>query len=183
MTASAQQDTTLFPVGTYVGDTVHSTANFTVKYVVSSFTGGFEKVEPSLEVAEDGQVKLVGKVDANSVVVKDENLTAHLKGPDFFDTEKYPELTFESTEVTRDGDQVKVVGDLTIKGNTQRVEGTGTVVGPVEDFMGNTKVGLTLETVVDRTAFGVDWNAALPAGGFALANDVKLVVDLQFVKA
>ena len=126
MTASAQQDTTVFPVGSYAGDTVHSTANFTVKYVVSSFTGGFEKVDASLEVGDDGQVKLVGKVDANSVVVKDENLTAHLKGPDFFDTEKYPELTFESTDVTRDGDQVKVVGDLTIKGNTQRVEGTGT---------------------------------------------------------
>jgi polyisoprenoid-binding protein YceI len=181
MTATTQ--TTALPVGTWNADTIHSGIGFSIKYLVSTFGGEFKDFDAKLEVADDGAASLVGNVRVASVSVKDENLAAHMQSPDFFDAEKTPELTFESTAIRLDGDQVVVDGNLTIKGTTLPVEGRGTISGPAQDFQGNDKLGLTLETVVDRTKFGLDWNAPLPAGGWALANDVKLVIDLVFYRA
>jgi polyisoprenoid-binding protein YceI len=175
--------TTTIPAGTYTSVIAHSEANFSVKYVVSTFRGSFESFDATLTVDENGAARLDGTVKADSVVVKDENLAAHLKSPEFFDTEQYPDITFTSLELTRDGDTVTVEGDLTIKGTTERVTGTGTITGPAEDAFGNTKLGLELETAVDRTKFGLNWNAPLPKGGFALSNEVKLNVVLELVKA
>src|SRR4051794_9262415 len=172
------------PAGTYKDDGVHSAASFAVKHmVVSTFRGRFEDFNAVLTVGEDGTAHLDGTVDANTIVVKDENLAGHLKSPDFFDTERYPEIKFSSLRLTRDGDDVTLEGDLTIKGHTEKVTGKGTIEGPHEDIAGNTKVGLALETVIDRTKFGLNWNAPLPKGGFALADDVKLTVELELAKA
>jgi len=172
------------PAGTYKDDGVHSDAAFAVKHmVVSTFRGRFQDFGATLTVGEDGSAHLDGTVDVNSLVVKDENLAAHLKSPEFFDTERYPQITFTSLKLTRDGDRLAVQGDLTLKGHTEQVTGTGTIEGPHDDIAGNTKVGLTLETVVDRTKFGLNWNAPLPKGGFALADDVKLSVELELAKA
>src|SRR4051794_13272246 len=172
------------PAGTWQLDNVHSSAGFAVKHmVVSTFRGRFEDFDATLDVGEDGDARLVGIVRTDSIVVKDENLAAHLKSPEFFDVERYPELRFESTSVRREGDELVVDGELTIKGHTHPVQGRGAFVGPHEDIAGNTKVGLTLETVVDRTQFGLNWNAPLPKGGFALANDVALQIELELVGA
>src|SRR3954447_14939176 len=168
------------PAGTWQLDKIHSSAGFAVKHmVVPTFRGRFEDFDATLDVGEDGEGKLVGSVRTDSIVVKDENLAGHLKSPDFFDTERYPELRFESTSVRVEGDEIVVDGELTIKGHTEPVQGRGAYVGPHPDIAGNTKVGLTLETVVDRTKFGLNWNAELPKGGFALANDVKLQIELE----
>ena len=128
--------------------------------------------------------KLVGTVDVGSIVVKDENLAAHLQSPEFFDAERYPELRFESTDIRRtgEGDEVVVDGELTIKGITKSVEARGTLEGPAVTFGDVNKVGLTLEAIIDRTEFGLNWNAPLPKGGFALANDVKLIVELELAE-
>jgi polyisoprenoid-binding protein YceI len=175
---------TTIPAGTYKDDGVHSAATFSVKHmVVSTFRGRFEDFTAVLTVDEDGRARLDGTVKADTIVVKDENLAAHLKSPEFFDTERYPEIRFTSLELTVDGDRVTVEGDLTIKDNTHRITGTGTIEGPAEDPFGNTKLGLALETTVDRTQFGLHWNAPLPKGGFALADDVKIQVELELVKA
>jgi len=183
MTAIDAAATTI-PAGTYKDDGVHSAASFAVKHmVVSTFRGRFEDFNAVLTVSEDGTAHLDGTVDANSIVVKDENLAGHLKSPDFFDTERFPEIKFSSLKLTRDGENVTVEGDLTIKDHTEKVTGTGTIEGPHEDIAGNTKVGLALETVIDRTKFGLNWNAPLPKGGFALADDVKLSVELELAKA
>ena len=180
---SAIGTTTTIPAGTYKDDGVHSAATFSVKHmVVSTFRGRFEDFTAVLTVDEDG-ARLDGTVKADTIVVKDENLAAHLKSPEFFDTERYPEIRFTSLELTVDGDRVTVEGDLTIKDNTHRITGTGTIEGPAEDPFGNTKLGLALETTVDRTQFGLNWNAPLPKGGFALADDVKIQVELELVKA
>ena len=174
---------TTIPAGTYKDDGVHSAATFSVRHmVVSTFRGRFEDFSAELVVDEDGTAVLNGTVQADTIVVKDENLAAHLKSPEFFDTERHPEIRFESLRLVRDGDRVTVEGDLTIKGHTRRVTGTGTITGPAEDPFGNTKLGLALETVVDRTQFGLNWNAPLPKGGFALADEVKLQVELELVK-
>jgi polyisoprenoid-binding protein YceI len=171
------------PTGTWTLDPIHSSAGFAVKHmVVATFRGRFEEFDATLTVGEDGEAKLVGTVDAGSISVKDENLAGHLTSPDFFDTEKYPEIKFESTQVRREGDELIVDGELTIKGNTHPVEGRGTIVDPHEDIAGNTKIGVTLNTTVDRTKFGLEWNAPLPKGGFALANDVELQVELELAK-
>jgi polyisoprenoid-binding protein YceI len=174
---------TAIPAGTYSTDGVHSSAGFAVKHMLSTFRGGFGTVNATVTVDEDGAARLTGSVPVDSVIVKDENLQAHLQSPEFFDAEQYPEIRFDSVELTVDGPAATLSGDLTIKGHTERVTAEGSVVGPLEDPFGNTKLGLQFETVVDRTKFGLNWNAPLPKGGFALADDVKIDVELELVKA
>jgi len=173
---------TAIPTGAYKDDGVHSSANFAVKHMLATFRGSFARFNAELTVAEDGAAKLVGVVPVDTVVVKDENLAAHLQSPEFFDGEQFPEIRFESEDIRLDGPNVLVVGDLTIKGHTERVSAQGSVVGPIEDPFGNTKLGIQLETVVDRTKFGLNWNAPLPKGGLMLANDVTLTVDLELLQ-
>ena len=170
---------TTIPAAAYTDDGVHSSAGFAVKHMLATFRGSFARMHAELVVGEDGSAKLVGTVPVESVAVKDENLAAHLQSPEFFDAERHPEVRFESTSFAIDGPAVTVTGDLTIKGHTERVTAQGSIVGPIEDPFGNTKVGLQLETIVDRTAFGLNWNAPLPRGGFMLSNDVTLTVDLE----
>jgi len=173
---------TAIPAGTYKDDGVHSTAGFAVKHMLATFRGTFARFNAELTVDENGSAKLVGTVPVDTVVVKDENLVAHLQSPEFFDSEQYPEIRFESEDIVLDGPSATLTGDLTIKGHTERVTAQGSVVGPVEDPFGNTKLGLQFETIVDRTKFGLNWNAPLPKGGFMLANDVTLTVDLELLQ-
>jgi polyisoprenoid-binding protein YceI len=169
------------PVGSWQADPTHSSASFAVRHMgVATFRGRFEKLDATLTVDQDS-AELIGTVDAGSVVVKDENLQAHLGAPDFFDVERYPQIAFRSDSIRRDGDELIVDGELTIKGNSRAVEGRGTISGPAVTLGDVTKLGIALETVVDRTEFGLNWNAPLPKGGFALANDVKLTVELELI--
>jgi polyisoprenoid-binding protein YceI len=178
--------TTTQPIatGTWTIDRIHSHVGFAVKHmVVSNFRGRFEDYDGALTVGEDGAPRLQGKVDVDSIVVKDENLAGHLKAPDFFDSERYPEIRFRSSAVrVQDGGELEVDGELTIKDRTHDISARGTINGPHEDIAGNEKLGVELETVIDRREFGLEWNAALPKGGFALDNDVKLQVSLELVK-
>ncbi|RDI75354.1 hypothetical protein Gocc_1152 [Gaiella occulta] len=165
------------PAGTWTVDPVHSSVGFSVKHmVVANFRGGFGTFDVTLD--ENG---LRGTVDVSSVDVSEPNLKGHLLSPDFFDAERHPKLSFRSTAIRVAGDRVDIDGELTIKGITKPVSIGGTVSGPVTHMDGNPRLGLELETVVDRTAFGLDWNAPLPSGGFAVGNDVKLHVELELV--
>jgi polyisoprenoid-binding protein YceI len=120
-------------------------------------------------------------VRVDSIVVKDENLEAHLGSPEFFDVERYPEIRFVSSAVRRDGDELVVDGELAIKDRKHPVEARGSISGPadLEDLGGGIRLGLALEAVIDRTEFGLDWNTPLPGGGQVLANDVTLTVELE----
>jgi len=172
--------TTSVPAGTWTVDATHSTASFAVKHmVVATFRGQFENIDATLVVGEDGTAALTGAVRADSIAVKDENLKGHLGSPEFFDTERYPELRFRSDSLRIENGEVVLDGELTIKDQTHPVRAEGTVSGPAVAFGDVTKLGLTLETVIDRTKYGLEWNAPLPKGGFALANDVKLTVELE----
>ena len=183
MSAPTTASATAVPAGAWRIDTVHSTVGFAVKHMsVSTFRGRFEDYDVSLTASEDGAARLAGSVEVDSLKVKDENLAAHLTSPEFFDAERYPELRFESTSVRNDGGELVVEGDLTIRGVTRRVEGRGTIGEALEDPYGNLHVGLSLSTVVDRTAFGLTWQAIMPKGGQVLANDVRLELELEFVK-
>jgi polyisoprenoid-binding protein YceI len=175
---------TTIPVGTtWTADPVHSTAGFSVKHmVVSTFRGRFEDFGATLTAAEDGTLRLEGRVRADSIAVKDENLAAHLRGADFFDTDRHPEIAFSSTLVQASDGELVVEGELTIKGHTRPLRARGSLTEPVETLGGSVKAGLELEATVDRREYGLEWNAPLPKGGFALDNDVKLSVSLELVR-
>jgi polyisoprenoid-binding protein YceI len=174
---------TVAPTGTWALDTTHSSASFAVKHmVVATFRGRFEDFDAKLVVDDSGEATLTGTVKADSIVVKDENLAGHLKSPDFFDTERYADITYVSKAIRREGDAVVVDGELMIKGNTHPVEARGTITDPAITLGDVEKIGLTLDAVIDRTQFGLEWNAPLPKGGFALANDVTLTVELELAK-
>ena len=164
------------PTGTWQADTVHSRIAFEVPYAVATFTGEVPDFEASLV---DGVLKGVARI--NSITVKEENLQAHLLSPEFFDAERHPEVTFVSSAIRRDGDEVEIDGELTMKGITRPATLTGTATGPTVDHFGATRLGLKLETVVDRTQFDMNWNMPLPNGEPALANAVTLKADLTLV--
>ena len=170
------------PAAAWTVDTTHSTVGFALKYMVSTFRTGFERFDVALDTTGD-EPRLTGSVDPTSITVRDENFHAHLQSPEFFDSASHPAITFESTSWGLDGDELVVTGDLTIKGDTRPVEARGELTPPFEDPFGGTRLGITLEAVVDRTHFGLTWNNPLPKGGLALADDVRLHVDLQLVRA
>src|ERR687896_1930928 len=174
---------TIAPAGTWSLDPVHSRVDFEVSYLAGTFKGEFHDVSAELRVDGD-RASLEGRAKVASIDVKDETLSAHLQSPDFFDAERHPELRFAAREIRLEGDrEVAVEGELTIKGVTKPVRVTGAVTAPIVDGYGNDRIGLNLVAAVDRTDFGVDWNTPLPSGDQALANDVKVLAELQFVKA
>ncbi|HEY0516275.1 MAG TPA: YceI family protein [Solirubrobacteraceae bacterium] len=170
--------------GTWKIDPVHSHVGFAVKHmVVSTFRGRFDEYDGALLAGEDGTPVLTGSVDVDSLKVKDENLAGHLASPEFFDSATYPQIRFTSTAVNvGEGGELEVEGELTIKDQTHHVTARGTISGPHVTLGDFEKIGVELEAVIDRREFGLNWNAPLPKGGFALENDVKLEVSLELVR-
>jgi polyisoprenoid-binding protein YceI len=181
--STIETTTTQLPVGTWNVDPVHSQVGFAVEYVVGTFRGSFSPVDAKLVVTEDGSATLSGKAPVSGVKVQDENLEAHLQSPDFFDAERAPEISFDSTDVSiRDG-KIAIEGALEIRGSSQPVTLEGTISEPKLDAYGQERFNLTLATAIDRTQFGIEWNTPLPTGEQALANDVALTAELYLVKA
>ncbi len=173
---STTEQTTAVPTGTWQADTVHSSVTFEVPYAVATFSGSVADFDATLA---DG--RLTGVARIATISVKDENLEAHLLSPEFFDAERHPEVRFSTDTIRRNGDEVEVQGQITIKGITKPATLHGTIVGPTVDHFGKNRVGLSLETTVDRTDFDINWNMPLPSGEPALANDVTLKADLSLV--
>jgi polyisoprenoid-binding protein YceI len=176
MTSTIEQNHQAIPTGTWKADTVHSRVAFEVSYAVATFSGEVPDFEATLE---DG--KLTGAAKIASITTKEENLQAHLLSPEFFDAERHPEVRFEGSNFKRDGDKVTVEGEVTIKGITKPATLTGTIVGPTVDHFGANRVGLSLETTIDRTAYDMKWNMPLPNGEPALSSEVTLKADLTLV--
>jgi polyisoprenoid-binding protein YceI len=173
MSILAESPVTVIPAGTWSIDPSWSALEFevrklglvTVKGRVPSFSG---------TITGGDNAAIEGVVDATSITTFAPDRDAHLQSPEFFDTQRYPELRFVSTSVDASGDEIVVRGDLTIKDVTKPVELRGTLSGPENDPWGNERIGLELSTTVDRTSFGLEWNAPLPGGGFLLPNEVAL---------
>jgi len=170
------------PTGTWREDRVHSHVGFEIGYAGGIFKGSFSPFEAHLDVDASGTAVLGGQAQADSVHVLDENLNAHLLAPDFFDAERTPLLSFESSTIHRAGNDVAIAGELAIKGVSVPVELTGTVGDPLPYGSDTQRFPLHLETTVDRRAFGIEWQMELPNGEPALAYDVKLSADLYLVK-
>jgi len=166
--------------GTFNADPVHSSFGFAVKYQnVSNFRGTLGDVAATFA---DGKLEGTAQVESISIVTP-EQFRAHVLSPDFFDVENFPTVTFTSTDVTLNDDATATVnGELTLRGVTQPITATGTWQAPSADAFGNTRAHLQLDTTIDRTEFGLNWNMPLPAGGNALANEVTLTVDIALVQ-
>jgi polyisoprenoid-binding protein YceI len=169
-------------------DPVHSVAEFKVKHMmISNVKGQFTGVKGSLALDESDVTKsrVEASIDAASITTREAQRDAHLKSPDFFDVEKFPALSFKSTQIKRAGEgELAVAGDLTIHGITRNVGFT--VEGPTpqaKDPWGNTRLGLSATAKINRKDFGLTWNAALETGGILVGDEVTITLDVQFVKA
>lgn len=170
------------PAGTWKIDPVWSSLEFEVKKLglltIKGRVPGFEGT-----IVGGEHPSIAGSVDVTSITTYDDTRDGHLQSPDFFDAARYPTLQFRSTSVELIGDELLVEGELTIKGVTKHVDLRGAYVGTVLDMTGSDRIGIELETTVDRTEFGVDWNAPLPTGGFLLPNEVVLRASFAAVRA
>jgi polyisoprenoid-binding protein YceI len=169
-------------------DPVHSIAEFKVKHMmISNVKGQFTGISGLLDLDESdlANSRVEATVDAFSINTRDAQRDAHLKSADFFDVEQFPTLSFRSTKVKRAGDgELALTGDLTMHGVTRevvfQVEGP---TPPAKDPWGNTRIGLSATTKINRKDFGLTWNAALEAGGILVGEEVTITLDVQFVKA
>ncbi len=178
MTTTAEST---IPTGTWQSDPVHSSVGFAVRHAVGTFRGSFGEFEAILS-DEAGEPRLTGHVPVESVQVKDENLETHLLSPEFFDRDQAPEISFESTKVAENGDEIVVEGELSVKGTGRPVVARGKLSGPIPGPDGNDRIGIDLETTVDRHEYGLDWNMDMPDGSKILGDEVTLTVHLELVK-
>ncbi|MGO9405552.1 MAG: YceI family protein [Terriglobales bacterium] len=169
-------------------DPVHSVAEFKVKHMmISNVKGQFTRVKGVLVLNETDLTnsRVEASIEAASINTREDQRDAHLKSADFFDVEKFPTLSFKSTGITRVADgELAVAGELTIHGVTRNVvfalEGP---TAPGKDPWGNTRIGLSATTKINRKDFGLTWNAALETGGILVGDEVTITLDVQFVKA
>jgi polyisoprenoid-binding protein YceI len=181
MSILAESSVTVIPAGKWAIDPVWSTLEFEVRKIgLFPIKGRVPGFSGTIEGGSSPHIE--GTVEVASITTFDETRDAHLQSPDFFDVERYPELRFESTSVDVVGEELVVTGDLTIKGTTRPVELRGAFLGAGTDPYGNDRIGLELEGKVDRTDFGLNWNAPLPGGGFLLPNDVVLRATFAAVR-
>ena len=179
MSTTAEQ-TTSIPTGTWGLDPIHSASASPSRYSgAGTFRGGFKEFDAKLV---DG--KLEGSAKVASVTIDEPQLVGHLQSPDFFDAEQFPELRFASKTIERNGDEVTIEGELTLRGVTKPVTIAGTVVGPTPDAATATSGSRSTSRPRSTAAtFGIDWNMELPGGGPALGNDVKITANLALVQA
>jgi polyisoprenoid-binding protein YceI len=179
--------TTIMATTKWVIDPLHSEIQFKVKHlVISTVTGAFKTFsgEATSETGDFENANIEFKIDVKSVDTNQAQRDAHLKNGDFFDAEKYPEINFKSTSFKKvNGDDYKLVGDLTMRGVTKPVELKVEFGGSEKDQMGNTKYGFEVTGIVNRKEFGMTYNALTEAGGLALGEDIKLVANIQVAQA
>ncbi len=170
--------------GTYGIDTVHSNVGFKVRHLVSKTGGEFTDFDGTI-VADFGNLgasSVKFTIQTASIDTKNEKRDGHLRSADFFDAEKYPEITFTSSKITKiDGDSYAVTGTLTMHGVSKEVILTVDFLGEMT-AMGGTRAGYELTTTINRKDFGISWNRALDAGGFVLGDDVEINVNLEVIK-
>lgn len=167
-------------------DPTHSSIEFAVKHMVIATTKGrFAKFDVDANVDEQQPANSTATItiDANSIDTRDEGRDTHLRSADFFDVAKYPTLTFVTKKLEdKGGGDYRVTGDLTVRDVTKEVTLDGEVSGPVKDPWGNTRFGISANGKLNRKQWGLNWNAALEAGGFLVSDDVRLSIELELMQ-
>lgn len=171
---------------TYLMDTAHSTASFSIKHMmIAKVHGGFEKLSGKLFFdSKDLQKSTVeADIEVASINTRDAQRDAHLKSADFFNVVNFPLITFKSTKFEKNGDDLTVKGNLTINGVTKEVKlAVEGLDSEVKDPWGNIKIGASGTTKINRKDFGLSWNAALETGGILVGEEVNITLEVQFVK-
>ena len=165
-------------------DPTHSELQFKVKHLmITNVTGNFSVISASIEADDDkfSKAKISFTADPKSITTNNEQRDGHLQAADFFETDKYPEIKFESTNYNAASG--KITGNLTIKGVTKPVTLDAEFHGTNKDPWGNQKAGFSLTGKINRKEWGLNWNAALETGGVLVSDDVKINAEVQFVKA
>ena len=165
-------------------DPTHSELQFKVKHLmITNVTGNFSVISASIDADDDkfSKAKISFTADPKSITTNNEQRDGHLQAADFFETDKYPEIKFESTNYNAASG--KITGNLTIKGVTKPVTLDAEFHGTNKDPWGNQKAGFSLTGKINRKEWGLNWNAALETGGVLVSDDVKIIAEVQFVKA
>ncbi len=166
-------------------DPTHSEVQFKVKHlVISTVTGSFKKFQGAVETESDDfdNATVNFSIDASSIDTNQADRDGHLKSEDFFAVAQYPELTFSGTLYKKKGNDYKLAGDLTIRGNARPVELDVEFGGIVKDPWGNVKAGFEMTGKINRKEYGLTWNALTEAGGVVVGEDVKLHINVEVVK-
>jgi len=165
------------PTGTWKVDPAHSTVEFAVKHMlVSTVKGRIGDFDATLEGGDEP--RLVGTIRTASIDTFNEDRDAHLRSPEFFDSDRYPEARIETIRFEDDS----LLAAVTLKGVTREVPFKASIAGPAQDPFGNERIGIELEGELDRTEFGLSWNAPLPSGGVLVDDTVQLFASLSFIK-
>lgn len=171
------------PAGTYNIDPAHSKLGFEIPHlVISTVEGRFAKFDGSLTVdSKLDKSKANVSIDVTSISTENKDRDDHLKSPDFFDVAKYPKMTFVTKKVIGNGDNLKIVGDLTLKGKTKEVTLDVKYLGDVKDGYGNSKVAFSATGKINRKDFGLTWSSMVEAGP-VVGDEVTLVLKIQAAK-
>lgn len=171
---------------TWVLDPTHSEITFKVKHLmISSVKGEFRNFNATIQSSgyDFSKASVTANIQSDSVFTNNEDRDGHLKSPDFFDSETYKELNFHGTSLNKlDDENYQLKGNLTIKGVSKEIALDVEFGGVNKDPWGNEKAGFSLSGKINRKDFGLNWNAALEAGGVLVSDDVKINGELQFVK-
>lgn len=168
-------------------DPAHTDVGFEVKHLmISKVRGRFGTVSGTIQLdeADITRSSVTAEIDVTTIDTREEQRDGHLRSADFFDVENFPKITFRSTRVEREGeDRATVVGDLTIRGVTREVKLAVEEEGTAKDPWGGDRIAFSATAKIDRRDFGLTWNQALETGGVLVANEIKLILDVQAVKA
>src|ERR1035437_2566958 len=173
-------------MSTWTLDPAHSQIEFAVKHMmITTVRGQFRKFTVDVDFDEERPERstVVAHIDASSIETGMEARDVHLRSADFFDAEKYPELTFHSTHVKAAADGYQILGDLTIRGETRPVTLEAQIGGVVANLQGGRRAAFDATTKISRKAFGLTWNVALESGGFLVGDDIKISIDLAVLQA
>jgi len=175
----------LFAADTYTIDKTHSDVSFQVRHYVSKVRGDFTDFEGTLQIdqSKPEASSVVFTIKAASVNTRNEGRDKHLNSEDFFDTAKFPEISFKSTKIAGNGkDKYNVTGNFTMHGVTREITLPVTYTGSMKDPRGTERAGFELATTINRQDYGVKFNRALDSGGFMLSDDVAVTILLETVK-
>lgn len=184
--SSAAESATVAEALSWSIDPAHSEVTFSVRHLgISRVTGAFQEFDASLEVdpADLNTLQTNATVQISSIDTRNEDRDEHLRSPDFFDAENYPEMTFASTGISNiNGSTFTIEGDLTIKDVTKPVAFDAEFLGTAQGPMGDERAAFTATTVIDRTEYGLQWNRLTEAGGVVVGHDVTINLDIQTVR-
>ncbi len=180
---TATSTITGYTAGTWVLDPTHSDITFSVRHLaISKVRGSFEKFDVTVVTAENPlDSTITASIDMASINTNQADRDGHLKTSDFFAIDEFPTMDFVSTGLRLDGDDLVIDGNLTLRGVTKAITLKGEFGGIITDGYGQTKAGASASTKINRLDYGVNWNAALEAGGLTLGNDVSINLEIQVV--